>query len=249
MSYLAFKKLHKENELLLLGNVWDAQSSKIAEKVGFKALGLSSHAIANLFGYEDGENISPDEILYMVKRIMNVIKVPLSVDYESGYTDDPHQVAKYVKELQDAGVAGINLEDGKVIEGKRVLGDAKLLADKIREIRKIAPEIYINARADTYTTKHPNALEETIKRAKIYEEAGAHGLFVPLAVDNDDLKALANASTLDLNIFMMPGIASPSELLALGVRRVSHGPKIWEHLLKVMEDSLRDVFTAMKLPQ
>lgn len=245
MSYSAFTKLHQDKELLLLGNVWDAQSSKLAQEVGFKALGLSSHAIANVYGYEDGEIIKPAEILYMVEHIMKVIDVPLSVDFESGYSDDPDQVAEYVKQLQDVGVVGINIEDGKVINGKRQLGDSNLLAKKIQAIKQAAPEIFINARADTYTTKHPSALEETIKRAEVYAEAGAHGLFIPLVEKEEDLRAIAQSTSLYFNVFLTPNLPTKDKLVELGVTRVSHGPLVWEYLIKKSKQALENIFTSM----
>ena len=167
MYYTKFSKLHHQNDLLLLGNVWDAQSAKIAASAGFKALGSSSHAIANSLGYADGEQMPVDELLFIVERIVKSVKIPVSVDFESGYSDDPDQVAKYVKQLVELGVAGINLEDGKVVKSTRTLGKATLLSDKIAAIKALTKNIFINARTDTYTTKHETALEETLKRAQI----------------------------------------------------------------------------------
>src|SRR5690606_5291210 len=114
MSYTKFKQLHQEKSILVLGNVWDAQSAKIAQDAGFKALGSSSHAIANILGYEDGEQISVDKILFMVEHIVKAVDIPVSVDFEAGYSDNPEKVAQHVKQLADLGVVGINLEDGKV---------------------------------------------------------------------------------------------------------------------------------------
>jgi 2-methylisocitrate lyase-like PEP mutase family enzyme len=82
--YTNFKKLHTQPDLLILGNVWDAQSAKIAQEAGFKALGSSSHAIANAMGYEDGEQITVDELLFVVERIVKAVDIPVSVDFESG---------------------------------------------------------------------------------------------------------------------------------------------------------------------
>ena len=248
MSYTAFKKLHEAKELLILGNVWDGQSSKLAEEVGYKALGLSSHPLANLYGYEDGEIIRPDEVLYMVERVKKAVKLPLSVDYEAGYSDDPNEVAQNVKGLYDAGVVGINLEDGKVVNGERKLGEASVLAEKIKAIKALTPDIFVNARADTYTTKHENALEETIKRAKIYEEAGADGLFVPLVEAKTDIKKITDSTSLYVNIFLTPNIPSKEELEEIGVTRVSHGPKVWEYLIKQNKKALEDILSSMKLP-
>src|SRR5690554_8202756 len=122
MSLNTFKNLHTNEKPFMLGNVWDAHSAQVAGKAGFAALGTSSHAIANLLGYEDGENISVDEHFFIIERVVKASGVPVSVDFEAGYSDDPATVAAYVKKLAGMGVVGINLEDGAVKSGKRELG-------------------------------------------------------------------------------------------------------------------------------
>src|SRR5690606_40662787 len=64
-----FKQLHQLPVPLLLGNVWSAHSARIAEKAGYEALGTSSHAIAHMLGYEDGEEISFEELFFIVRNI------------------------------------------------------------------------------------------------------------------------------------------------------------------------------------
>ncbi len=83
---MVFKKLHNQNYPLLICNVWDVASAKIAEKLSFQAIGISSAAIATLLGYKDGENMSFSELSYLVKRIIAKTKLPLTVDLESGYS-------------------------------------------------------------------------------------------------------------------------------------------------------------------
>src|SRR5690606_2204927 len=112
---------------------------------------------------------------------------PISVDFEAGYSDDPNIVSNNVIKLFNMGIVGINLEDGKVINGKRVLQDPEILSQKLKTIKSKCP-IFINARIDTYTTKHEHPLEESLNRAKMYIEAGADGLFVPLIEKPEEIK-------------------------------------------------------------
>lgn len=234
MSYNQFKALHAQDQPLLLGNVWDAHSAKLAEKAGFQALGTSSHAIANAMGYEDGEEISFEELLFVVERIIDCVNIPVSVDFESGYSDDPMDVTSFVMELSKAGAAGINLEDGQVINGKRVLGDAELLAEKIKAIKNEC-KIFVNARIDTYTTKHEEPLEESIRRAHIYQKAGADGVFVPLIETQLDIELFVQEVKLPLNVFTTPKLPSYEDLGKMGVKRISHGAKQYELLMKKSE--------------
>ncbi len=230
-----FKKLHEQNTPLLLGNVWNAHSAKLAEKAGFQALGSSSHAIAFALGYPDGEAISIDEILFVLKRIVASVAVPISVDFEAGYSNNPKEVAQNVKKLTDLGIVGINLEDGIVQDGKRVLSDAQLTIDKIKAI-KSETDVFINARVDTYTTKHPQALEESIKRALAYQEAGADGIFVPLIETTSDLEKFVKEVRIPLNVFTTPLLPDYETLGKLGVKRISHGAKQYDQLMKKSEE-------------
>lgn len=247
MSVTNFKKLHEKESPFLLGNVWDAHSAQLAGKAGFAALGTSSHAIANLLGYEDGENMSFEEHFFIIQRVVKVSNIPVSVDLEAGYSDDPKVVANYVKQLADAGVVGINLEDGTVENGKRQLGAATILADKIKAI-KDTTDIFVNARPDTYTTKHPDALSESIDRAGIYQEAGADGIFVPLIEKADDIRSFTDAISLPLNVFLTPNLPPYDELGALGVKRISHGGKIYGWLIEQTKDAFQVLLQNKKLP-
>lgn len=240
-SVEAFQKLHQENQPLLLGNVWDAHSAKLAEKAGFKALGTSSHAIANAMGYEDGEEISFDELFFVVKRIVNAVKIPVSVDFEAGYSDEPMEVTSRVMQLTKAGVAGINLEDGIVIDGKRILDPPELTSEKIKAIQ-IECNLFLNARIDTYTTKHEEPLEESIRRAHLYQKAGADGVFVPLIEKVSDLESFVQEVKLPLNVFTTPKLPSYDELSKLGVKRISHGAKQYDQLMKNSEKIFKDFY-------
>ncbi len=233
-TFNIFKSLHHQENPLLLANVWDAHSAKLAQQAGYKALGSSSHAIANSLGFEDGENISVEELLFVIKHIKNVAKIPLSVDFEAGYSEDPEQVAQYVKQLVEIGVVGINLEDGIVKNGKRILGNSELLAEKIKAI-KATTTVFINARIDTYTTQHSDSLNESISRATIYKAAGADGIFIPLLQDTDILNFTSRVD-LPLNVFATPQLPDYKSLQKLGVKRISHGAKQYELLMKKSEE-------------
>src|SRR5690606_9529842 len=103
-----------------------------AEKAGFEIIGTSSHAIANILGYEDGENIPFDEMFFIVEKIAKSTSLLVSADIESGYSDDPEIVAENVEKLVDAGVLGINLEDGLTNGNQRTLADISILSEKIK---------------------------------------------------------------------------------------------------------------------
>lgn len=106
-----FKNLHQNEQPLLIGNVWNVQSAKVYEELGFKALATSSSAVANSLGYEDGEQMSFEEYFYLIERIAKSTSILLSVDLESGYGKDAIDIVENISKLSEIGIVGINLED------------------------------------------------------------------------------------------------------------------------------------------
>jgi 2-methylisocitrate lyase-like PEP mutase family enzyme len=87
-----------------------------------------------------------EKLATVVASITGAIRVPLSVDVEGGYTDEPKKIAEKLKPIIEAGAVGINIEDGG--------GAPDLLVLKIEQVRKTADSVgvklFINARTDVY---------------------------------------------------------------------------------------------------
>ena len=226
MTSTEFKALHYASTPLVIGNVWDCMSAKAAEAQGFSALGTSSAAIASMLGYEDGEEMPFDQLFYLVQRILSVSTIPVSVDIESGYSDSALTVAAHISRLADLGVVGINLEDSHV-RPSRHLKDKDEFArflERIKEsLLKSGTNIFVNVRTDGYLLGIDNASLNTQVRAKLYESAGADGLFVPCLTDLNDMKDIANCTNLPLNVMAMPGLPAVEALSQAGVKRISSG--------------------------
>ena len=139
------------------------------------------------------------------------------------------------------GVVGINLEDGTVKNGNRNLGDVKHLEEKIAAIKQ-RTKVFINARIDTYTTKHKNKLDETLKRASSYKDAGASVIFVPLMEAEADIKSFTTEIPLPLNLFASPTLPPIEKLREWGVKRVSHGGNYYEKMMAETENFFRDFY-------
>lgn len=116
-----FAERHNQDQPLLIANVWDAPSAVAAHKAGYQVLGTSSAAIASTLGYEDGQGMPFDELFYMVTRIQAVSNLPVSVDMEAGYGDSVEEIVANFRRLAETGVAGVNLEDSRVINGVRLI--------------------------------------------------------------------------------------------------------------------------------
>lgn len=217
-----FRALHAPGNLVVLPNAWDAASARLAEELGAKAVATSSASLAWSHGYSDGQAVPTTTLLAAVAEIIRVVRVPVSVDSEAGYADDPAKVADHICALADLGVAGINLEDAKA--------PAELLAAKIAAIKAAlsaqGSDVFLNARCDVFLhklTPPEAALAETIARGKRYLQAGADGFFVPAMVDLAQLQAVANSVALPLNAMVVTTLPPIAALKAAGVRRVSAG--------------------------
>jgi len=235
-----FTLLHQDTTPLLLCNVWDVASAKTAETLGFSAIGTSSAAIASMLGYADGEHMPFDELLYIVKRIAACSELPLSVDIEAGFSDDAQVTAAYIKALAQVGVVGINIEDSKVnkTSEERVLmhenSFAEYLSALTTQLAKDNNTVFINVRTDTFLLGVEDAIEETQKRCKLYQAAGADSLFVPCIVDVEAIAEIVNSTTLPINVMCMPELPDFDSLKSIGVKRISMG----NFLFDVMQDDL-----------
>jgi 2-methylisocitrate lyase-like PEP mutase family enzyme len=217
-----FISLHRQAKPLLLPNAWDAASARIIEDLGASAIATTSAGVAWSLGHPDGYKMTAALNAQVAQNILRVIRVPLSVDFENGYSDDPAVVAENVRQLLDMGVAGINIEDGP--------DSPELLAQKIAAIRYVAEQygskLYINARTDVYLAglaKPADRVAETVRRAKLYAAAGASGLFVPVITNGEEIAHIAENTTLPLNVMAMPGLPKADTLADLGVKRLSAG--------------------------
>ena len=160
-----------------------------------------------------------------------MISVPLSVDIEGGYSDDPAVVAQVVRGVIDAGAVGLNIEDGG--------GAPERLCAKIERARQAASssdvDLFVNARTDVFLralARGDAAVEEVIRRAALYRAAGCDGLFVPGLADPAGIEAVARAiDPLPLNLMALPGLPSIAVLRKLGVQRLSAGSAIAQNVL------------------
>ncbi|MEL7220609.1 MAG: isocitrate lyase/phosphoenolpyruvate mutase family protein [Bacteroidota bacterium] len=239
-----FNQLHAQGSPLLICNVWDVASAKTAQKLNFKAIGTSSGAMANMLGYQDGEEMSLGELVYMVERITQSVNLPLTVDLEAGYSRTPTEIAEHIIQLAHLGVVGVNLEDSIVNEKRELVAAAsfaKLLQEVATIVKQHQSSIFINVRTDTFLLNIPNKLEETLARGHIYEQAGADGLFVPCVENEKDINTIIQGTILPLNVMCMPALPDFNTLAALGVRRISMGNFVFNHINHQLKKTLKDI--------
>lgn len=228
--YSAFAALHAGPKLLILPNAWDAGSARIIESAGALAIATSSAAVAWAHGHADGQFLPFETLLATVSEIVKTCSVPVSADIEAAYAHDAATAAKTIGQVIDAGAVGINIEDGN---------DAPdLLAKKIENLKnaaaKAGADLWVNARIDTYLRRlvpAAQAYDETVRRARLYREAGADSIFAPALTDLADLTRLVKDVVLPLNCLAWPGLPDGAALEKIGVRRLSAGSGIGKVML------------------
>jgi 2-methylisocitrate lyase-like PEP mutase family enzyme len=221
-----FAELHVAGTPLLLYNAWDAGSAKAILEAGAKAIATSSWSVAAAQGYGDGEAIPIGFAEQIVGRITATVDIPVTVDFEGGYSEDDGELAANIARLLDLGVIGINFED-RIVKGSG-LYSVDRQARRIAAIRKAAEQkgvdLFINARTDVFFEHGDDAVGEALDRAKAYAAAGASGFFVPGLVNDALIGRVAEAVTLPVNVMVMDGVPSNRRLSELGVARISYGP-------------------------
>jgi 2-methylisocitrate lyase-like PEP mutase family enzyme len=224
-----FLALHGGPKILVLPNAWDVASARIFEEAGFPAIGTSSAGVAFSLGYTDGQKISRDEMLGVVRRIAEAVEIPVTADVEAGFGTAPEEVANTAREVIAAGAVGMNLEDG-IEEKPDFLADLNLQKEIIRAVLEAAAgagiPFVLNARTDIFLNGIGQAetrLARTIDRLNAYHAAGAPSLFAPGVKDKETISQLARGVDGPLNILATVGTPPVAELQQLGVARVSVG--------------------------
>jgi 2-methylisocitrate lyase-like PEP mutase family enzyme len=226
---IQFRQLHRGPGALILPNAWDVTSARIFEEAGFPAIATTSAGIAFSLGYPDGQRIPREEMLARIARIARAVHVPVTADVESGYGSTAEDAARTTRELIQAGVVGMNLEDASNRRDQPLI-DLQLAVEKIKAAREAAMQLHaqivVNARTDVYLLPggNPDAdYSETLRRLVAFRNAGADCVFAPGLKDAETIGRLAKAVECPLNILAGPGTPSIPELEKLGVARVSVG--------------------------
>ena len=243
-----FAELHVKGAPLLLYNAWDAGSAKSILEAGAKAIATSSWSVAEAQGYRDGEAIPIELAEQIVARIAATIDVPVTVDFEGGYSEADGELADNIARLLDLGVIGINFED-RVVKGSG-LYDVNRQARRITAIRKAAEQkgvgLFINARTDLFLGQGRDPAQsvgEALDRAKAYAAAGASGFFIPGLRDDALIGRIAEGVALPVNVMVMDGVPSADRLSQLGVSRISYGPIPYIRAMGALQQEAKKAFS------
>jgi 2-methylisocitrate lyase-like PEP mutase family enzyme len=245
-----FAELHVVGAPLVLYNAWDAGSAKPIRDAGAKAIATSSWSVAAAQGYGDGEAIPIEFAEQIVGRIAATVDIPVTVDFEGGYSEDDGELAANVSRLLDLGVIGINFED-RIVKGSGLYSIGRQ-ARRIAAIRDRAKQngvdIFINARTDVFFEHGEDAaraVNEALDRARAYAAAGASGFFIPGLVDDTLIRRICEGVALPVNVMVMDGVPSNGRLSGLGVARISYGPIPYIRVMETLGQEAGATSTAL----
>ncbi|OQX01143.1 MAG: carboxyvinyl-carboxyphosphonate phosphorylmutase [Desulfobacteraceae bacterium IS3] len=207
------KNLVFAKEILVMPGIYDGVSAVIAEKLGFKALCLGGYAAsASLLGKPDISLLTLTEMTNHLRNITEVTDIPVLADGDTGYGSILN-VIRTVREFEKAGAGGLFIEDQVFpkrcghMEGKQVI-PAEDMVSKIKAAldTRIDEDMIIMARTDAYAVY---GLDEAIRRANLYHEAGADMIFIEAPTTSDEMKRLNQAVSAPSLANMVEGGKTP----------------------------------------
>lgn len=233
-----FSSLHVPGDPLILYNIWDAGSAVAVAKSNPAAIATGSWALAKAQGYDDGESIPFTQFARTVGQIITAVEQPVTVDFEAGFASDLSTLGSNINTLIAQGAIGVNFEDR--IIGKAGLRNTDEQCQRIGVLRKSSETLFINARCDLmFDGADPETqngrIDALVERSKAYANAGADGFFVPGLDDPAIIQKVCERCTLPVNIMRMTNTPI-ADLAALGVARVSHGPRPYINLMQSLTD-------------
>jgi 2-methylisocitrate lyase-like PEP mutase family enzyme len=239
-----FRALHEAPDAFVVANVWDGGSARMMAGLGFAALATSSGASAGLLGRRDGR-VTRDEALAQARVICEATDLPVSADLEKGFGDAPEVVAETITLAAKAGLVGCSIEDASGDPDAPIfdLGHAtERIAAAVAAARALPFPFTLTGRTENFLRGRPD-LDDTIKRLKAYEAAGADALMAPGLPDLEAVRAVCAAVGKPFNF--MVGIKGRSftvaALAASGVKRISLATSLYRAAMTGLLKAAKEV--------
>lgn len=253
-----FSALH--DGFFIIPTVWDSLSAVAAEDADFKAIATSSAALGYAHGILSTERAPFDLVAGWLKTIVEAVHIPVSIDMEDGYPDDSGDIGDSIRRIIDVGVIAANIEDSP---GSHAipLSSAEDHARSIARARAVAEKagagFFVNARTDVFLLEsgldHSRSVDEAVRRANLYLDAGADGVYVPAkALSDAEVGELAERIKGPLTLLAPAEGSSFAHWRELGVNRVSLGTAVIRNAYSAIQlqlSSLRENAFVPPFPQ
>jgi len=218
-----FFELHARSQVFVMPNPWDVGSAKLLAGAGFEALATTSAGLAWSLGRDD-YGITRDELVEHVRLLVAATELPLNVDAERCFADDPDGVAETVRLLHEAGASGCSIEDWNgqagVIDPVEVASERVAAASSAADVA--GDRLVLTARAENLLHGVTD-LDDTITRLTAYRDAGADCVYAPGLTTTEQIRAVVDAVGVPVNVLAWLGGPSVREIGEAGGRRVSTG--------------------------
>lgn len=183
-----------DRQTLVLPGAFNALTAMQIERAGFPALYVSGAGLSAARGLPDIGLLSLTEVLSDAATIANAVTIPAIVDVDTGF-GPPLVVIKAVKEFEQAGLAGIQIEDQELpkkcghLPGKRLVSTS----DMVNKICAASDarrdhDFFIIARTDARAVE---GLDAAVRRARAYIDAGADAIFPEALESADEFRTFA----------------------------------------------------------
>jgi 2,3-dimethylmalate lyase len=245
-----WKQLLARERPLLLPCAHDALSARLIERAGFAAYSIGGFPLVGArHALPDIGLVGFGEMSAGIRDIMAATDLPVLVDGDDGY-GDVKNVAHTVASYETIGVAAIFIEDQRApkrcghMAGKDVI-DAAVMAAKLRAAAAARrnPDTFLIARTDARAV---HGLDEALRRAELYLQAGADGLFVEAPQTVDELQRVGRAFQGVPQIAnMLEGgrtpLLPPQELFDLGFAMVAYPTSLIFRVTRTIERALANL--------
>ncbi|MDY0394995.1 methylisocitrate lyase [Virgibacillus halophilus] len=187
-----FKALIDANAILQIPGAHDAMAALVAKKAGFSALYLSGGAYTASKGLPDLGIVTSTEVAERARDLVRATNLPVLVDIDTGF-GGVLNVARTAREMVEAGVAAVQIEDQKLpkkcghLNGKQLVTKEEM-AQKIRALKEVAPSLVVIARTDARAVE---GVDAALERANAYIEAGADGIFPEALYTEEEFRLFA----------------------------------------------------------
>lgn len=242
----SFHQLLKENKIVVIPGAFNAASALVAKDVGFESVYISGSGVATgCFGLADLGLTTIEDVCTETSRMFKAINLPILVDADTGFED----VENCVRKLEEAGAAGIHLEDQVFPKrcGHRTGKEVVPVEEMVEKIQKACrarkdPDFFIVARVDS---RNVIGFDDSLERAKKYQSAGADAIFAEALESKDEYKKFVDTLRIpvlaNMTEFGKTPYISVYEFEQVGVRLVIFPLTAFRRMMKAVEEMYRTI--------
>jgi 2-methylisocitrate lyase-like PEP mutase family enzyme len=252
-----FRDLHEG--FFVIPTIWDSLSAIAAEDAGFEAIATSSAALGYANGILSSERAPFDLVTSRLRTIAEAVRIPVSVDLEDGYPEVTGDITDSIRRIIDTGVVAANIEDSPGSHAVPLVAaedHARAIARARQAAEQAGAGFFINARTDVFLLDDglpdSKSIAEAVRRANLYLEAGANGVYVAAKnLSDDQVAALGQGIRGPLTLLAAPEGRPFGHWRKLGVNRISLGTLVIRNAYAAIQTQLaelRDSGTVLPFP-